>query len=84
MPWMLPLASLEEKGRQGKERRRQPTYWIDRGLRAVLSFPAYLISLVFGCDRRNLPEGAGRALWILSILADVSGIYGLGIALEWW
>jgi hypothetical protein len=66
------------------KRRRRPSYWVDRGLRAVLGFPGYLISLVFGFDRRDLNAGQSRVLWLLSLVADAGGIWGLGNSLGWW
>jgi hypothetical protein len=78
------LAELALRAERAERLRRRPTYWIDRFLRAILGFPAYLISVILAFDRRDLPEGAGRALWILSVLADVGGVYALGSALGWW
>lgn len=78
------IAELESREAQARERRRQPTYWIDRGLRAVLGFPAYLLSLALGFDRRDVSEVKGRALWIVSVIADLGGVYLLGQAFGWW
>jgi hypothetical protein len=64
-----------------RARRRRATYWVDRILRVVLGFPAYLISLILGFDRRALSPGKAQTLWILSVAADVAGLFALGITL---
>jgi len=67
------------------QRRRRPAYWVDRSLRAVLGFPAYLISLVFGFDRRELAPGRARALWAFSVAIEaVAAIVALASAFGWW
>jgi hypothetical protein len=65
-------------------RRRKPLYWADRLLRAVLGFPAYLISLVLGFDRHDLSPEGGRVLWLVSLAADIAGLFGLGRLIGWW
>ena len=51
----------------------------------MLGFPAYLISLVFGFDRRDLAPGRARALWALSVAIEaVATIVALGNAFGWW
>jgi hypothetical protein len=74
------------EGRAETERRRRTSliYWADRGLRAVLGFPAYLISVVGGFDRRELSSEGSRALWLVSLAADAAGIFGFGRLLGWW
>ena len=86
----VPLRRHVVQGRAGRNpslqvRRRQPTYWIDRVLRAVLGFPAYLISLLFGFDRYSLLGGRARALWVLSVVIDATAVaVTLGSAFDWW
>lgn len=65
-------------------RRRSPWYWGDRIVRAVLGFPGYFISVVFGFDRFTLSSAQGRTLWVLSVLADGAAVFGLGRTLGWW
>ena len=78
-------ARLENLLQHEQKRRRRPTYWIDRALRLVLGFPAYLISLIFGFDRRDLAPGPARALWALSVTIDiVATIVAVGSAFGWW
>lgn len=67
-----------------QRRRRKPTYWVDRLLRAILVFPAYLLSLAFGFDIHSLSQGKAQVLWLFSLAADAAGIYGLGVTLGWW
>jgi hypothetical protein len=77
-------AILEAEQRLAERRRWNPLYWADRSLRAVLGFPAYVISLVFGFDRHSLSTSSERALWWFSLAADAAGIYGFGVLLGWW
>jgi hypothetical protein len=77
-------ALLERREEEVRRRRRSPMYWGDRFLRAVLGFPAYLISLVAGFDRRDLSAGGARVLWLVSLVADVVGIVGFGRLMGWW
>lgn len=77
-------AILEVREHEAKRRRRQPTYWIDRTLRAVLGTPAYLASMILRFDLNDLSSSKGRILWWLSLLADVAGVFAVGRMLEWW
>lgn len=78
------VATLEARRSKAEQRRRRPTYWTDRILRAVLGFPAYLISLVFGFDRRSLSAGTAQTLWVVSLIADLVGVGAAGRAFGWW
>jgi hypothetical protein len=75
---------LEDSQESARRRRSHPLYWADRFLRAVLGFPAYLISLVGGFDRRELSAEGARVLWLVSLIADVAGIFGFGRLVGWW
>jgi hypothetical protein len=77
-------ALLEEQEEDARRQRRRPLYWGDRLLRAVLGFPAYLVSLVAGFDRRELSPESARVLWIVSLAADAATIFGFGRLLGWW
>jgi len=63
-------AALGLMAAEARRRRRNPLYWGDRVLRAVLGFPAYLVSLVLGFDRRQLSPRAEQSLWLFSVAAD--------------
>jgi hypothetical protein len=78
------VANLEMRRSEVEARRRRPTFWADRILRAVLGFPAYLISLVFGFDRRALSGGKAQTLWALSLIADGVSVVAAGRAFGWW
>ncbi len=75
---------LAERELELSRRRSSPWYWMDRLLRGALGLPAYIVSLAFGFDLRELSESRGRALWAVSVAADVATIVALGIALGWW
>jgi|FLYL01.1.fsa_nt_gi hypothetical protein len=75
---------LAEREEELQRRRRSPWYWVDRALRATLGIPAYLVSLIFGFDLREVSESKGRALWWFSLAADVATMAALGNALRWW
>lgn len=77
-------ALLQAREAEVRRRRRSPLYWGDRALRAVLGFPAYLISLVAGFDRRELSPDRARILWLVSVAADVASIFAFGRLLGWW
>lgn len=78
------VAILKRRKELEQRRRRRLTYWPDRVLRAILGFPAYLISLFLGFDRRDLSSGQAQLLWVVSVIADVAGIAGAGVAFDWW
>jgi hypothetical protein len=77
-------AILEMRAQDLRKKRRNPLYWADRILRAILGFPAYLISLIGGFDRRQLSEQRTRFLWLVSLAADVATLYGFGRLVGWW
>ncbi len=77
-------AALGLMALEARRRRHNPFYWGDRLLRAVLGFPAYLVSLVLGFDRRQLSPRAEQSLWLFSVAADAATIYGFGRLVHWW
>jgi hypothetical protein len=81
----LAAHTLEDEIEEAHRRRRNPLYWIDRGLRAMLGFPAYLLSLVLPLSREEIDEsGFGIALKLLSTVAAIVGVYFGGTDHDWW
>jgi len=81
----IAIAELEKQIAEVMRRRRNPLYWADRGLRAVLGFPAYLLSLVFGVPVARIEESP----WAVLIrVAEVGlapvGVYFGGRQAGWW
>lgn len=84
---MLRLAThtLEAEIEDVTEKRRNPLFWIDSFLRAVLGFPAYLLSLIFREPISRFEEGAfGAALRLLAIAINALGVYVAGKAAKVW
>jgi hypothetical protein len=77
-------AGLSLMAAEARRRRRNPFYWGDRILRAILGFPAYLASLLLGFDRRELSPRAEQGLWLFSVAADAASMYGFGRLVHWW
>ena len=67
-----------------EEESKRPLRRLDRGLRLVLGFPAYLAGIIFGLDLRNLSENQAHGLWFLSVLADGATLFGFGKLVGWW
>jgi hypothetical protein len=73
-----------EERRQAKLRRR-PTYWLDRAVRTALMPAAYLVSVLVGESAAHIDRSAwGFPLRVLSLVADLSALYFVGVALKWW
>jgi hypothetical protein len=68
------LAVMETDARN---RYRNPLFWIDRTLRAILGFPAYLLSVLLGFEPADLSTAFQRVLWLVSVLADLAALYGV-------
>jgi hypothetical protein len=67
------------------ERRRRPTYWLDRAVRAVLMLPAYILSVIVGESVGKIDRSAwGLPLRVLAIVADALGVYAGGKLLKLW
>jgi hypothetical protein len=86
-PYQTVLDALDQADaillRREKESRRLLRR-LDRVLRLVLGFPAYLASIIFGLDLRNISEKQARGLWFLSVLADGATLFGFGKLIGWW
>ena len=65
-------AALELIDGKVRRKRKNPLYWADRGLRALLGLPAYVVSLVFGVPLSRIEESAwGTALRVASFAVEV-------------
>ena len=76
---------LREQEKAAQRHRRRPLYWPDRIVRALLAFPAYIISVLFGIPQHRIEASAfAPFLRILAVAADVLGIYLAGRVVKWW
>lgn len=75
-------AQLAVMQSEAARRYRSPFFWIDRVLRAVLGFPAYLLSVILGFEPDDLGTAFQRILWIVSVCADLAALYGLATGLH--
>jgi hypothetical protein len=83
----LRLAShtLDDEIEEAKHRRRNPFYWIDRGLRAALGFPAYLVSLLVPVSREDIDDSwFGTLLKLVPLAAFLVALYFGGAERGWW
>jgi hypothetical protein len=77
------IASLDRIEVEIRKSRRNPFYWGDRVLRALLGIPAYLISLVFQVPLSRIEDSVwGTALRIVTLFVEV-GLLLLGLH-EWF
>jgi len=66
-------------------RRRHPLYWADRAVRAALTVPAYIVSVIVGEDPETIDRSAwGMPLRVLAIVADIVTVYLAGRAFGLW
>jgi hypothetical protein len=78
-------SQLEMKERHLRRERRNPLYWGDRILGAVLGFPAYLLSLIFRVPPSKIEESVwGTLLRFVTFVSGVLSIYFGGHAAGWW
>lgn len=81
----LTEAELVQRQERLAHKYRNPLYWLDRLLRAVLGIPAYLVSLVFRTPYERVNEShLGSFLRLLSAAGSVAGIYFGGANARWW
>ncbi len=79
------IGFLKELEKEAIRRRRGPTYWGDRVLRALLGFPAYLIELVFGVSRWRIEASkAGLPLRMVGLASEVAIILEAGRVFKLW
>jgi hypothetical protein len=73
------LSALAQMDVQIRRRRRNPLYWGDRVLRALLGFPAYVLSLIFSVPTSRIEESAlGVVLRVAAFLVE-TGVLVLGL-----
>lgn len=78
-------ATLEGRMDTLRRQRKNPIWWIDRFLRAVLGIPAYLISLILRTSYVRIDSSAfGVVLRLISAAGAIAGIYFGGNQAGWW
>jgi hypothetical protein len=81
----LAAAELESRAKALRRRRKNPLYWGDRILRAVLGFPAYLLSLILGVPVARIEDSPfGTLLRIFGLALQALAVYFAGHAAKWW
>lgn len=81
----LAAHTLEDEIEEAKHRRRNPFYWMNRGLRAVFGFPAYLVSLLFPFSREEIDDSwFGTLLKLVPLGALLATLYFGGAEQGWW
>jgi hypothetical protein len=82
----IGISHLDKLAIDVRRRRRNPLYWGDRVLRALLGFPAYLLGLIFRVPARQIDESAlGLALRIAAFVVEVAVlVLGLNELLHWF
>ncbi len=79
------LDYLEHSEREVRRRRKNPLYWIDRMLRALLGIPAYLLGLVLGTPAHEIEKSPfGTPLRVLGLVLEVLGLAIAGRQVGWW
>jgi hypothetical protein len=80
------LSKLEQMDVEIHGRRRNPLYWGDRILRALLGFSAYLLGLIFGVPASRIEESAwGTALRVMAFVVEVGVlVVGLNELFHWF
>lgn len=79
------IAQLEDRERRVRRRRRNPLYWGDRFLRAVLGFPVYLLSILVGEPVERFAQSPlARAVRIVELPLAIASVYLGGKAVGWW
>lgn len=79
------IAAQEERLRKARQRRRTPLYWLDRLLRAVLGFPAYLLGIILRMPSGRIEESPwGAPLRVAALATEVALIIIGGREVGWW
>jgi hypothetical protein len=78
-------AYLEQRAQKEAKRRRNPFYWADRALRAILGIPSYILSQIFGVPVARIDQSPwGMVIRLIEVAAAILGIYWGGSAADWW
>lgn len=81
----IAVAELDHRAEHEARRRRNPFYWVDRVLRAVLGFPAYLLSLILGVPVARIESSPWSVLLrVVEMAATGLGIFFGGRSAAWW
>jgi hypothetical protein len=81
----VALSALKEAERQSARRRRNPIWWADRVLKAVLGIPAYLIGLIIGKSTATVNDSSwGVLLRVVSLVASLATIAAAGRGFGIW
>jgi hypothetical protein len=81
----IAAATLEYRQRELERRRRNPLYWGDRLVSAVLRFPAYVVGKVIGKPTSTIDRSWwGLALRLLQAVAAALAIFWGGQTAGWW
>jgi hypothetical protein len=80
------LSRLDELDVEIHRRRRNPLYWGDRILSALLGFPAYVLGLVFGVPTSRIDESPfGTALRVATFIVETAVlVLGLNELFHWF
>jgi hypothetical protein len=84
---MVTAAQVQAKLRiqEAERRRRNPLYWGDRFLRAILGFPVYLVGLILRIPPERLDASAwGIVLRVLGLVAEIALVVIGGRQVGWW
>jgi hypothetical protein len=78
-------ALVERALDDAKRRRRNPLYWFDRVVSALLGLPAYFLSRLIGVPRSNIEESRyGTVLRIAALVVDAGLVFVTGRAAKLW
>lgn len=81
----LGAARLTERERLASGERRNPLYWLDRLMRGLVVFPAYLAGLIVGQSTSKVNASQfGLLLRLIAVVADALAIYAGGKLLGLW
>jgi hypothetical protein len=78
-------AEAKRRVHEAERRRRNPLYWGDRVLRAILGFPVYLVGLIVAVPSERLRASAwGSVLQVAGVVAEIALAVVGGAQVGWW